>query len=43
MLVLPDQYQPNVQIVAEAKELKVAQRLLDECRKKVEKWKKELA
>jgi len=42
MLVLPDQYQPNVQIVAEAKELKVAQRLLDECRKKVEKWKKEL-
>ena len=43
MLVLPDQYQPNVQIVAEAKELKVAQRLLDDCRKKVEKWKKELA
>jgi mannose-1-phosphate guanylyltransferase/phosphomannomutase len=42
VLVLPDQYQPNVQIVAEAKESRVAQRLLDEYRKKVEKWKKEL-
>ena len=41
-LVLPDQYQPNVQIVAEAKDQKVAQRLLEEYRKKVEKWKKEL-
>jgi mannose-1-phosphate guanylyltransferase/phosphomannomutase len=42
VLVLPDQYQPNVQIVAEAKEQKVAQRLLEEYRRKVEKWKKEL-
>jgi mannose-1-phosphate guanylyltransferase/phosphomannomutase len=43
VLVLPDQYQPNVQIVAEAKEQKSAQRLLDEYRIKVEAWKKELA
>jgi mannose-1-phosphate guanylyltransferase/phosphomannomutase len=42
LLVLPDQYQPNIQIVAEAKELKVAQRLLEEYSRKVEKWKKEL-
>jgi mannose-1-phosphate guanylyltransferase/phosphomannomutase len=41
-LVLPDQYNPVVHIVAEAKEPKVAQQLLDEYRKKVEKWKKEL-
>ena len=41
-LVLPDQYQPNVLIVAEAKEQKVAQRILEEYRRKVEKWKKEL-
>ena len=42
VLVLPDQYQPNVQIVAEAKDLKTAQRLLEEYRLKVETWKKEL-
>jgi mannose-1-phosphate guanylyltransferase/phosphomannomutase len=42
VLVLPDQNQPNVQIVAEAKDVRVAQRLLEEYRKKVEKWKKEL-
>ncbi|KAF0216079.1 MAG: mannose-1-phosphate [Geobacteraceae bacterium] len=42
VLVLPDQYQPYVHIVAEAKDGKVAQKLLDEYRKKVEKWKKEL-
>jgi mannose-1-phosphate guanylyltransferase/phosphomannomutase len=42
VLLLPDQYEPNVQITAEAKEFKVAQRLLDEYRKKMEKWKKEL-
>ncbi len=42
VLVLPDQYQPNVQIIAEAKEQKVAQRLLEEYCRKVEKWKKEL-
>jgi mannose-1-phosphate guanylyltransferase / phosphomannomutase len=41
VLVLPDQYQPNVQIVAEAKEPKTAQRLLEEYRIKLEKWKKE--
>jgi mannose-1-phosphate guanylyltransferase/phosphomannomutase len=42
VLLLPDQYQPNVQITAEAKELKTAQRLLEEYREKMEKWKKEL-
>jgi mannose-1-phosphate guanylyltransferase / phosphomannomutase len=42
LLVLPDQYQPNVLIVAEAKEQKVAKKILEEYRKKVEKWKKEL-
>ena len=41
-LILPDQYQPNIQITAEAKDAKVAQRLLEDYRKKVEKWKKEL-
>jgi mannose-1-phosphate guanylyltransferase/phosphomannomutase len=43
VLLLPDQYHPNVQITAEAKGLKTAQRLLEEYRKKMEKWKKELA
>ena len=42
VLVLPDQYTPHVHIVAEAKEPKVAQRLLSEYQKKVEGWKKEL-
>jgi mannose-1-phosphate guanylyltransferase/phosphomannomutase len=42
VLVLPDQYQPFVHIFAEAKQQKSAQRLLDEYRHKVEKWKKEL-
>ncbi|SNB47715.1 mannose-1-phosphate guanyltransferase [Geobacter sp. DSM 9736] len=42
VLVLPDQYQPFIHIIAEAKDHKVAQRLLDEYRKKVEIWKKEL-
>ena len=41
-LVLPDQYQPVVHIIAEAKDQKVAQKLLDDYRKKVEAWKKEL-
>ncbi len=41
-LVLPDQYLPVVHVVAEAKDERTAQRLLDEYRKKVEKWKKEL-
>ncbi|HEX8960746.1 MAG TPA: mannose-1-phosphate guanyltransferase [Geobacteraceae bacterium] len=42
VLVLPDQNQPIVHIFAEAKQQKTAQRLLDEYRHKVEKWKKEL-
>jgi len=42
VLLLPDQYKPNVQITAEAKGLKTAQRLLEEYRKKIDKWKKEL-
>jgi mannose-1-phosphate guanylyltransferase/phosphomannomutase len=41
VLVLPDQYQPNFQIVAESKEPKTAQRLLEEFRDKVENWKSE--
>jgi mannose-1-phosphate guanylyltransferase/phosphomannomutase len=41
-LVLPDQCQPHIHIFAEAKHQKTAQRLLDEYRHKVEKWKKEL-
>ena len=41
-LVLPDQYQPFVHIIAEAQDHKVAQRLLDEYRKKVDGWKREL-
>jgi mannose-1-phosphate guanylyltransferase/phosphomannomutase len=41
-LVLPDQHLPVVHIVAEAKDERAAQRLLDDYRKKVEKWKKEL-
>lgn len=42
VLVLPDQYQPFVHIIAEAKDEKTATRILEEYRKKVEKWKKEL-
>jgi mannose-1-phosphate guanylyltransferase/phosphomannomutase len=42
LLVLPDQYQSYVHVVAEAKEAKTAQKLLDEYRRKVESWKKEL-
>lgn len=42
VLVLPDQYHPNIQIVAEAKDLKTAQKLMEEYRMKVEMWKKEL-
>jgi mannose-1-phosphate guanylyltransferase/phosphomannomutase len=41
-LVLPDQHLPIVHIVVEAKEQKVAKRLLAEYQKKVEKWKKEM-
>ncbi len=42
VLVLPDQHRPLVHIVAEGKDPKSAQKLLDEYRKKVERWKKEL-
>ena len=42
VLVLPDQYSPYVHIVAEAKDLKAAQRLLAEYQKKVDGWKREL-
>ncbi len=42
VLVLPDQYSSFVHIFAEAKDEKTASKLLDEYRKKVEKWKKEL-
>jgi mannose-1-phosphate guanylyltransferase/phosphomannomutase len=41
-LVLPDQYQPYVHIVAEGKDPKAVQKLLGDYQKKVEKWKKEL-
>jgi len=43
VLVLPDQYLPAVHIIAEAKDPKTAQKLLDDYRKNVERWKKELA
>ena len=42
VLVLPDQNRPLVHIFAEAKQPKVAQKLLEEYRHKVEHWKKEL-
>lgn len=42
LLVLPDQYRSFIHVVAEAKEPKAAQRLLDEYSRKVEGWKKEL-
>jgi mannose-1-phosphate guanylyltransferase/phosphomannomutase len=42
VLVLPDQYLPVVHIVAEAGDLKTAQRLLGEYEKKVLAWKKEM-
>ncbi|MBJ6727070.1 mannose-1-phosphate guanyltransferase [Geomesophilobacter sediminis] len=42
VLVLPDQYLPLVHVVAEAKEPRTAQRLLEEYMQKVERWKKEL-
>jgi len=42
LLVLPDQYRSCVHIIAEAKEPRVARRLLDEYTNKLEGWKKEL-
>ncbi|MDD3295264.1 MAG: phosphoglucomutase, partial [Geobacteraceae bacterium] len=41
-LVLPDQTQPFIRIIAEAKKEEEARRLLKEYREKVESWKKEL-
>lgn len=41
-LVLPDQYTSYVHIFAEARDEKTAKKFLDEYRKKVENWKKEL-
>jgi len=41
-LVLPDQTQPFIRIIAEAKKEEEARRLLKEYRDKVESWKKEL-
>ena len=42
VLVLPDQYLPVIHIVAEARDQKSAQRLLDEYGKKIAAWKKEM-
>ena len=42
VLVLPDQYQPYVHIIAEGKDPKTVQKLLSDYQKKVEAWKKEL-
>ena len=42
VLVLPDQYQPVIHVIAEAKEQKSAQKLLEEYMQKVDRWKKEL-
>ncbi len=42
LLLLPDQYRSFIHLVAEAREPKTAQKLIDEYRGKVESWKKEL-
>jgi mannose-1-phosphate guanylyltransferase / phosphomannomutase len=42
VLVLPDQYLPVIHIVADARDLKSAQRLLGEYAKKIVAWKKEM-
>lgn len=42
VLVLPDQYLPVVHVIAEAKEPRRAQKLLEEYMQKLESWKKEL-
>jgi len=42
LLLLPDQYRSFIHLTAEARELKVAQKLIDAYRSKVESWKKEL-
>ena len=42
LLLLPDQYRSFIHLTAEAREQKAAQKLIDEYRGKVERWKKEL-
>jgi mannose-1-phosphate guanylyltransferase/phosphomannomutase len=42
LLLLPDQYRSFIHLIAEAREAKTAQKLIDEYRGKVESWKKEL-
>ena len=42
LLLLPDQYRSFIHLTAEAREQKVAQKLIDDYRGKVENWKKEL-
>jgi mannose-1-phosphate guanylyltransferase / phosphomannomutase len=42
LLLLPDQYRSFIHLVAEANDPKVAHRLIEEYRTKVESWKKEL-
>ena len=43
VLVLPDQHRPLAHVIAEAADAKRAEALVEEYRKKVEKWKEELA
>ncbi|NVN98548.1 MAG: NTP transferase domain-containing protein [Geobacteraceae bacterium] len=43
LLLLPDQYRSFIHLVAEAREHKSAQKLIDEYRSKVDRWKKELS
>ena len=43
VLVLPDQYQPYIQIMTEADDPATATRLLNSYQEKVEGWKKEPA
>lgn len=42
LLLLPDQYGSFIHLVAEARETKVAQKLIDAYRARVDRWKKEL-
>jgi len=42
ILVLPDQIQPFIRIVVEAKKEEIARKLMKEYREKIESWKKEL-
>jgi len=42
ILVLPDQTQPFIRIIVEAKKEETARKLMKEYREKIESWKKEL-